>query len=267
MVVGMLALGIASNAAIFSVFNGLFLRPLPFAESDRLIELDETAPKWNLKYVGVSNPDSYEWRKSNSTFDAMAFFTNVSYYLSDGGAAQRVQGAQVTRDMLDVLRLTPLIGRDFRSDEDKPGGAKVVLLSHDLWQRMFQGDRNVLGRVVNLEEQPYAVIGVLPPGAVFRDRAELWTPVAADPNSPSGYYLNGIGRLKSGVSIEQAQADLLRIHKAMILSGRKVNEITSPLLMPLRDRYVGDLKTVSRVLMAAVGMVLLIACVNIAALM
>ena len=179
MVIGMLALGIAGNGAIFSIFNSLFLRPLPFRESNRVIELDETAPKWNLKYVGVSNPDSYEWRKSNSTFDAMAFFTNVSYNLSDGGAAQRVQGAQVTRDMLEVLRLTPLIGRDFRPEEDKPGGAKVVLLSHGLWQRVFQGDRNVLGRVVKLDEQPYTVIGVLPPEAVFPDRTEFWTPVAA----------------------------------------------------------------------------------------
>jgi putative ABC transport system permease protein len=124
-----------------------------------------------------------------------------------------------------------------------------------------------LGRVVKLDGQPYTVIGVLPRGAVFPDRAGLWTPVAADPNSPSGYYLNGLGRLKSGVSIEQAQAGLLRIHKATILDGRKVNEITSPILTPLRDRYLGDFKTVSRILLGAVGIVLLIACVNIAALM
>jgi predicted permease len=267
MVIGMLALGIAGNGAIFSIFNSLFLRPLPFPESNRIIELDETAPRWNLKYVGVSNPDAYQWRTGSSTFDAMAFFSGVSYNVSDGGAAQRVQGAQVTRDMLDVLRLTPLIGRDFRTDEDKPGGAKVVLLGHHLWQRMFHGDRNVLGRVLKLDEQPYTVIGVLPPEAVFPDRSELWTPVAADPNSPSGYYLNGIGRLKSGVSIEQAQADLVRIHKAMILSGHKVNETTSPILTPLRDRYLGDFKAVSRVLLGAAGTVLLIACVNIAALM
>src|SRR5207237_5467452 len=123
------------------------------------------------------------------------------------------------------------------------------------------------GRVVTLDAQPYTVIGVLPREAVFPDRAGVWTPVAADPNSPSGYYLNGVGRLKSGVSIEQAEADLLRVHKAMISDGRKVNQITSPILTPLRDRYLGDFKTVSRVLSGAVGLVLLIACVNIAALM
>ncbi|MBO0720422.1 MAG: ABC transporter permease, partial [Blastocatellia bacterium] len=266
-VIGMLALGIAGNAAIFSIFNGLFLRPLPFEESGRLVELDETAPKWNLRYVGVSNPDFYEWRKSNSTFEGMAFFTGASYNLSDRNAVERVQAAQVTREMLDVLHLKPMIGRDFRPEEDRPGGAKVVLLKYDLWQQMFQGDRQVLGRVVKLDEQPYTIIGVLPRGAVFPDRVDLWTPLAADPNRPSGYYLNGVGRLKPGVAIAQAQADLLRIHRAMISSGRRVNEVTSPTVTPLPDRYLGDFKVVSRVLLGAVGIVLLIACVNIAALM
>src|SRR5260370_39239141 len=102
MVIGMLALGVASNAAIFSIFNSLFLHPLPFAESDRLIDLDETAPKWNLKYVGVSSADFDEWSKSNSTFESMAFFRAQNYNLSDHGTAQRVNGAQVTGSMLDV---------------------------------------------------------------------------------------------------------------------------------------------------------------------
>ena len=267
MIIGMLALGVAGDAAIFSIFNALFLRPLPFAESDRLIDVDETAPKWNLTHVGVSAPDFYEWRKGNSTFDSMAFFRGPSYNLSDRGAVQRVGCAQVTRDMLDVLRLQPLFGRNFTPEEDKPGGAKVVLLNFGLWQRMFQGDRNVLGRVLQLDEQAYTVIGVLPREAVFPDRVDLWTPLAADPNAPSGYYLSGVGRLKSGVFLEQARADLLRVHKAMISEGHQVNEITSPILTPLRDRYLGDFKTVSQVLLAAVGLVLLIASVNIAALM
>ena len=267
MVIGMLALGIAGNAAMFSIFSGLVLRPLPFFQSDRLVELDETAPKWNLRYVGVSNPDSYEWTKSNSTFDSVAFFAGVSYNLSDGRAVERVAGAQVTYKMLDVLRLKPLLGRNFQPEEDRPGGAKVVLLNYDLWQRMFHGDREAVGRIVKLDEQPFLVIGVLPREAVFPGRADVWTPVAADPNRPSGYYLNGIGRLKPQASVAQAQADLIRIHKAMISSGRKVNEITSPLVTPLRDRYLGDFTIVSRVLLGAVGIVLLIACVNIAALM
>jgi putative ABC transport system permease protein len=267
MVIGMLAMGVAGNAAIFSVFNSLFLHPLPFADSERLIDLDETAPQWNLEYVGVSNPDLYEWGRNNSTFESMAFFRRPSYNLSDGGTAHQLQGAQVTRDMLQVLRLKPFLGRNFSTEEDNPGGGRVVLLSYGLWQRMFQGDPGVLGRLLKLDKQPYTVIGVLPREAVFPDRAELWTPLQADPNNNTGYYVNGVARIKPSVSIEQARADLLHIHKAMIAEGHELNEITSPVLTPLRDRYLGEFKTVSHVLLGAVGMVLLIACVNIAALM
>lgn len=215
----------------------------------------------------MSHPDYYEWRKSSSTFGGMAFFSSVSYNLVDRGIAQRVNGVQVTRDMLDVLGLKPAIGRDFFPVEDKAPGARTVLLSYGLWQRIFRGDRNILGRVLKLDEQAYVVIGVLPREAVFPDRADLWTPLGADPNMPSGYYLSGVGRLKPGVSLDEARADLLRVHKSMIAQGHKVNEITSPILTPLRDRYLGGFKTGSRVLLGAVGVVLLIACVNIAALM
>jgi predicted permease len=265
MVIGLLALGIAGNAVVFSVFDGLFLRPLPFAEPDRLVDLDETAPRWNLQYVGVSNLDLYQWRKDNSTFDVMAFYRDSNFNLSGPDAAQRVEDAQVTREMLDVLRLKPLLGRNFNAEEDSPGGAKVVLLNYGFWVQNFQRDPHVLGQVLELDKEPYTVIGVLPPEAVFPNRAKLWIPLAADPNVPAGYYVTGVGRLKPGVSIEQAQADLLRIHKAMVPEHR-VNEITSPILTSLGDRYVGTFKTAGFVLLGAVGLVLLIACVNIAAL-
>ena len=123
MIVGMLALGVAGNAAIFSIFNGLFLRPLPFPESQQLIDLDETAPKWNLHYVGVSNADFFAWRGNNSTFDGMAVFRQNSFNLSDRGNAQRLLGANVTHDLLNVLRLKPALGRNFLPEEDRPGGA------------------------------------------------------------------------------------------------------------------------------------------------
>src|SRR5215472_5826895 len=265
-VVLMVALGVAGNAAIFSIYNSLSLRALPFAESDRLVDLDETAPKWNLKFVGITANDYFAWSRGNGAFDSMAVFRGHSYNLSARGIAERLTGAQVSRGMLDVLRLKPLLGRNFSPQEDSPGGSKVVMLSYGLWRRMFDGDHNVLGRVVKLDEEAYTVIGVLPREAVFPDRAELWTPLAADTSRNTGYYLNGVGRLRPGVSIEQARADLVRVHKAMIAEGHKGNEITSPILTPLRDRYLGDFKTVSRVLLAAVGLVLLIVCVNIAAL-
>jgi predicted permease len=269
MVIGMLALGVAGNAAIFSIFNGLFLRPLPFLEAERLIDLDETAPKWNLHYTGISNPDLYVWRENNSTFDGMAFFDNSNFNLSDHGTALRVDGAQVTYDLLNVLGLKPVLGRAFLPEEDRPKGPHVVLLGYNLWQRMFKGDRNVLGHVLKLDNEPYSVVGVLPPEATFPDRAEVWVPLAADRDhsKSTGWYLNGVGRLKHGVTADQAAADLLRVHKAMIQAGWKDNEITSPILTPLRDRYLGDFRTVSHILLGGVAVVLLIASVNIAALM
>ncbi len=268
MVIGMLAAGIAGNAAIFSIFDGLFLRPLPFAEPDRLVDLDETAPKWNLKFVGVSNPDFYGWRQGNRTFDAMAFFDDEGYDLSDRGGAQRIRGVRVTHDMLDVLRLQPALGRNFLPEEDRPGGAKVVMLGYELWQRQFQSDRSVLGHVLKLNGVAYTVVGVLPREAVFPPDRELWTPLAADPQNGGSYYLSGVGRLKRGVSLDQARADLLRVHRAMAQSGKpSVNDITSPTLMPLRDRYLGDFREVTHMLLGGVAIVLLIACVNIAGLM
>ncbi len=267
LVIAMLMLGIGGNAAIFSIYNGLFLRALPFAESGRLVDLDEAAPNWNLNFVGVSNPDFFAWRSGNQSFDSMAFFSSSAFNLSGTGQSQRVKTAKVTYDLLDVLRLKPVIGRNFLPEEDRPSGAKVALIGHALWERLFQGDRNVLGKILQLNGEPYTIVGVLPREALFPDEAELWTPLAVDSKEGDGWYLSGIGRLKPGVTIAQAYADLLRVHKGLIAAGSKVNEITFPKVMPLRDRYLGDFRPVGRVLLGGVGVVLLIACVNIAALM
>ena len=266
MVVITLALGIAGNAVVFSISNSLFRHSLPFPASDRLVDLDETAPEWNLAHVGVSNPDLYEWRAQNSTFESMAFFRTARYNLSTPNATEPILGAQVTREMLDVLRLKPFRGRNFIPCEDRPGGTRVVLLSYGLWQRIFRANPRVLGELVKLDHEPYTVIGVLPREAVFPEGAELWLPLAADPNVNTGYYANGIGRLKAGVSLPQAQADLVRIHKAMIVQGHATNRITSPILTPLRERYVGDFRTAGHLLWTAVATVLLIAGINIRAL-
>jgi predicted permease len=268
-VAGMLALGVAGNAAIFSIFNGLFLRPLPFAEPARLVDLDETAPQWNLTRVGINNVNYDAWQKGNSTFDGMAFFSAGGANLSTAdGASQRIKTASVTKDLLSVLGLKPVIGRDILPEEDRPGGNPVVLLSYDLWQRLFHGNRSVVGRVLKLSERTYMVIGVLPREAVVPPDVEAWIPLAADVTKPSSFYLAGVGRLKRGVSMDQAAADLLRVHRSQ--SGaleNDANQITSPVVGSLRDRYLGDYKVVVRILLGAVALVLLIACVNIAGLM
>lgn len=266
-VVAMFALGIAANTAIFSIFNGLFLSSLPFREPQRLLYLDEAAPRWNLKLVSIAYPDFYAWRAENRAFEGMAVFTGGDFNLSGFGEAARIQGARVTYDLATVLGLKPILGRDFLPEEDRKGGAKVALISYGLWQRKFAGSTDVLGKILDLDNQPFTVIGVLPREAVYPDQADLWVPLAADPNDQhSGWYLQGVGRMKPGVTLDQAKADLTRVHKGMIPT-RKVNEITEPVAMPLRERYLGDYRLVTQVLLGAVGLVLLIACVNIAGLM
>jgi predicted permease len=262
-VIGMLALAVAGNAAIFSIFNGLFLRPLPFAEPARLVNLDEKAPQWNLTSVSISNPDYALWQKGNATFEGMAFFdTGGANLAAQDGTALRIKTARVTKDLLSVLGLKPVMGRDILTEEDRPGGNPVILLGYDLWQRLFHGDRGVVGRVLKLSERPYTVIGVLPREAMVPPDVDAWMPLAADVSKGGSFYLSGVGRLKRGVSMQQAAADLLRVHKT-----NKENDVTSPTVGPLRDRYLGDYKIVTRILLGAVGVVLLIACVNIAGLM
>jgi putative ABC transport system permease protein len=267
MIVGMLALGIAGNTAIFSVFNGLFLRPLPFPDSEQLMNLDETAPKWNLQYTGIAYPDFYAWREENRSFEAMAVFQTRSYNLFLKEEARRIQAARVTHDLASVLRMDPVLGRNFTVDEDQSGGPKVAMLGYGLWQDQFGGLTSVLGEKLLLNSEPYAVVGVLPSEAVFIGDADLWIPLATNVNEGSqSYYLSGLGRLKSGVTPAQAQENLTQIHKNMI-EARPNNEVTSPILQPVLNRYLGDVRPGITVLLAAVGVVLLIACGNIAGLM
>jgi putative ABC transport system permease protein len=264
-VIFMLAVGIAGNGAIFSIFNGMFLRPLPFPHPERLVDLDETAPKWNLVRVGISNPDYAAWQKGNSTFEGMAFWGGAGGNISGANIpSQRIEAAVVTWNLLSVVGLKPLVGRDFLPEEDRPNGPKVVLLGYDLWQRLFHGDPNIVGASVKNNEQPFTVIGVLPPEAVIPPRAEAWTLLQVDTTRGGGWYLGGIGRLKPNVTMQQAESDLRRVHFAR---PEYKDAEAYPVLAPVRDRYLGDFKVVTRILLGAVGVVLLIACVNVAGLM
>ncbi|MCH7475735.1 MAG: ABC transporter permease, partial [Gemmatimonadetes bacterium] len=265
-VIGMLTLGIAGNTAIFSVFNGLFLRPLPFPEPGQLVNFDETAPRWDLEYVGMAYPDFDAWREHNESFQNMAVIDGTAFAVTLQGEAQRVTGAEVTHDLAAVLGIRPVLGRNISPEEDRPGGERVVMLGHGFWQREFGGEPDVLGNTLNLDGRPYTIIGVLPPEAVFIKDADLWVPLATDvTENPESWYMEGIGRLKPGVTIDAALEDLTRIHKNMI-EDRPVNEITSPVVMPILDRFLGEYRLGTTAMLGAVGMVLLIACANIAGL-
>jgi predicted permease len=263
----MLAIGIGGNAAIFTIFNGMFLRPLPFPEPERLVDLDETAPRWDLEFVAVAYPDFEAWRRENRSFEGMAVFDEESMNMSLRGAVSRVDAVAVTHDLAEVLGIEPVLGRDISADDDVPGAPGVALLGHALWQSRFGGDRSVLGETLLLDSEPYTVIGVLPPEAVFVGDADLWIALATDVDEDQGaWYLNGIGRLAAGVAIEQAREDLTRIHKNMI-EERGVNEITTPVVLPILERVLGEFRLGTTAMLGAVGVVLLIACANVAGLM
>lgn len=266
-ILGMLALGIAANTAIFSVFNGLFLRPLPFGHPEQLVNFDETAPRWDLEFVGMAYPDFDAWREHNETFQSMAVFDPSSFAVTLQGEARRLDVAEVTHDLATVLGIQPVLGRNITPEEDRPGGERVVLLGYGLWQREFGGATDILGSSLNLDGRPFTIIGVLPKEAAFIADAELWIPLATDVTErPGSWYLDGIGRLKPGVTVETALEDLTRIHKNMI-EDRGVNEITSPVVLPILDRILGEYRKGTTAMLGAVGMVLLIACANIAGLM
>ncbi|MGE5293569.1 MAG: ABC transporter permease, partial [Solirubrobacterales bacterium] len=261
-----LALGMAGNTVIFSFLNAFFLRPMPFREPDRLVDLDETAPRWNLEYTGLSYTDFHSWRQQNRTFDGMAVWQSHSCTLSFKGDAERVEGAWVTHDLLSVLGLRPTLGRVFTPEEDGPGGEKVAMVSQGLAARLFANE-DVLGKVLHVDREPYTVVGVLPAEKTLVDGAEVWMPLAKDPDDlTKGWYLRGVGRLKRGVTVATARDDLLAIHRGLV-ENHRANENTFPKLTPITERMFGSTRPVLAILMGAVGVVLLIACGNVAAIM
>ncbi|MBT8395613.1 MAG: ABC transporter permease [Gemmatimonadetes bacterium] len=265
--VGMLALGIGANAAIFGIFNGFFLRPLPFSEPGQLIRLDERAPRWDLEYVGMPYPDFHFWRERNETFRGMAVAGGEAFALSDEGSAERLGGASVTHDMAEVLGIQPILGRDFSPEDDLPGAPDIVLLSEGLWEERWGRDPEVVGQVIRLDARPHEIVGVLPDEAAFIMEARLWTPLRAEvEESSNNYFLFGIGRLRDGVPLETALADLERIHANLKEDG-PASDDTYPILEPVLERIVGDARGPLLALMASVGLLLLIACANIAGLM
>ncbi len=265
--VGMLALGIGANAAIFGIFNGFFLRPLPFSNPSQLVRFDERAPRWNLEYVGMPYPDFHFWRDRNETFQGMAVAGGESFSLSGEGSPERLRGASVTHDMAEVLGIQPVLGRDFLPEDDQPGAPDIALLSEGLWEERWGRDPDVLGQVIRLDARPHTIVGVLPDEAAFVLEARLWTPLRAElSESSNNYYLFGVGRLTEGTRLETALADLERIHATLKEDG-PASDDTYPVLEPVLDRMIGDARGPLLALMASVGLLLLIACANIAGLM
>ncbi|HTM24470.1 MAG TPA: ABC transporter permease [Vicinamibacterales bacterium] len=267
LVVLMLALGIAANVAVFAIVNGLFLRPFPFPQPDRLVYINTAAPKWNLDVVGINYPDFDRWRRDQKLFDAITTYQGANFNLADAAGAVRVGGLLITCDFTKVFRIEPILGRTFTADEDKPKGPPVVVISAALWRERFGADPNVVGRTLRVDGTTRTIIGVMPPEASFPDDVKLWVPMAGDPAQPyQSYSGDGIGRLKPGVTAEQADADLKRAHQPIWDASDK-DHVVTPFVKPLHETFVRDYRGAARTVTAAVAVLLLIACANVAAVM
>ncbi len=263
MVVGILAVSMGGSMMIFSIFNELNLRPFPVPEQERLVALAESEAN---RRMPVAYRDFYDWRRQNQTFDCMTVWVERSWNLALDDRAERIKGILVTYDYFDVLHVRPALGRRFLKEDDRRGAPRVAILSAPLWRRLYGEDPAVVGRSLRLDGEPYTIVGVLPADTVFPLAADLWVPLAEDPASSSGWYLRGMGRLKAGVSLARAQADLQRIHRGMS-DERPINKTTMPRLTPLHVMYLGEHRQVPSLMLLTAGLVLLLACCNITGMM
>ena len=262
-----LSLGIGANTAIFSVVNAVLLRPLPFAEPERLVWLWDTQPQ--LPTAPASLPDFLDWKAQNQSFEHLAAFQSGSMFLDTGDGMRDTPVGLVTPETFALFRVSPILGRTFTDEETLPGRFRVAVLSHGMWQSRFGSDPNVLGRTMDVSGAPYTIIGVMPEGFSFPDRAEFWRPLPIDPNKldRGPHYLRVVGRLKPEVTLAQAQAEMSALASRIAeqypekIAGHGVK------LELLRDVVVGDIGPALFVLLGAVVFVLLIACANVANLL
>jgi predicted permease len=267
LVVTMLTLGIAANIVVFSFVNALFLRPFPFPDPERLVYINEKAPRWSLDRTGVNYPDFHRWREGARAFEGFGLSADASFNLADEHGAERIAGALVTHDFLPTLGVRPLVGRLFTAEEDRPRGPRVALIAESVWRTRFKSGQDVLSKTLRLNGVTFQIVGVLPAHAEFPGNAIVWIPLAGDPNQPGqSYSYEGIGRLKPGITPEAAEQDLLRAH-APIWETRDTSRIVSPFVQPLRERFVADVRTMAKALMAGVALLLAVACANVAAVM
>ena len=262
-----LTLGVAANTAVFAIVDGLFLRPFPFPAPDRLVYVNERAPAWNLEFTGINYPDFHTWRQRARAFDAIALWSHTSINLADDSGAERADGLAVTYDFPKVLGIRPLLGRTFTAEEDGPKPTRVVVIGHGLWQMRFAASRDVVGQSLRINSVPYTIIGVLPPEAAFPGNTKFWVPLNGDPDQQGqSYAFEGIARMKAGVTVEQARADLLKAH-APVWAATDSAHIVSPRLSGLREQFVTEFRVMGKALGAGALLVLLIACANVAGAM
>jgi predicted permease len=267
-----LALGIGANTALFSVANGVLLNPLPFPAPNQLVALYEK--RVSFARASISYPNFLDWRQDNRSFAAMAAFRQDDFNLTGTGEAEHIRGEMVSADFFATLGVKLVAGRFFTPDEDRIGGAPVALISTGLWTRKFGAAPDLVGRTITLNGTDYTIIGVVPAGFHLRlngfaENSDAYIPIGqwtdvVFPDRSAGLGMKAIGRLKPGVTVEQARAEMNSIANQLAEAYPVADQDSGITVMPLKQSVVGEIEPFLFVLLAAVGFVLLIACVNVA---
>src|SRR5215469_2766138 len=265
-----LALGIGANTAIFSIVNAVLLRPLPFADPDRLVQLWHTPPQKSfpgMTEFSLSAANYLDWEQQNHVFQGSAIYAYTEFHLTSNGEPQILRATRVEPTFFPVLGVDALLGRTIAPGDDESSRSKIVVLSYKLWKSQFGGDPLILGQTLQLDKQGYTVVGVMPPNIDKPYYAELWTPLVWDPVERSvrgEHHFSAIARLKPGVSIEEARAELSAIAARLAQQYPADDAGWGAKVVALREETVGDIRKPLLILLGAVACVLLIACANVA---
>jgi putative ABC transport system permease protein len=261
-----IALAIGANTAMFSVINGVLLRPLPVRQADRLMAVWQIDP--NGSPNAFTTPNFVEWKRQGGLVANMAAFSSSAYNLADKDTPERVAGGYLSWELLSNFGVQPVLGRNFTADEDRPNGASVALLSDGIWRTRFNADPNVLNQTVKLDGVPYVIVGVMPKGFYVLNRNELlWTPLKLDPNDPSKsrriHWMWAFLRLPDGMSLEQARTEVNGIASRLKAQDPSGDAALGLQLQTMPEFVLGDVRPALLLLMGSVGLVLLIACSNV----
>jgi predicted permease len=268
-----LALGIGANTAIFTVVNGVLLNPLPYPHANRLVALAEKFA--SFAEFPISYPDFLDWEKMNHSFEALAAYRQTDLNLTSLNEAERVKATVISASFFPLLGVRPIIGRNLSREEDRIGAAPEVILSGGLWKSKFSGSADILGKVVTLDGKGYTVIGIVPTKfylcceAVNFLRSDVYVPIGSyeGVGNRGSHLIYAMGRLKRGVTLQQARADMDGIAQDLASAYPISDKNEGIWLTSLKERLVGNIKTTLLVLLAAVAFVLLIACANVANLL
>src|SRR6478736_3279879 len=265
-----LALGIGANTAIFSVVNGVLLNPLPFHQPEQLVSMFQKIK--NFDNGSISYPNFKDWQRMNTTFAGMAAYRSTGFNLSGNGEPERLHGEMISAGFFEILGVNPILGRTFAADEDRIGANSTVMITEGLWQRKFGGRKDIIGQRMILDDVGRTIVGVIPSSFHLRIQNfqrggpmnEVYVPVG-EFNEPkfygergSGWGLDAIGRLKPGVTLQQAREDMDRVSRQLAAAYPEVNSAKKAYILSLKDEMVGDMRPVLLVLLGAVALVLLI---------